>query len=89
MGRTITPRYFVEVKHNGMVASTPSVWNSKQSGRPTNLNLKRWVTKYHESLRHDGVNAHVAKAFGDGANIVSAAILRNDGTRTVVAVWGL
>ncbi len=88
MGRSVTPKYIVKVNHAGPVQSTDSAWSCKQSGRPTNLNLKRWVTSYHESLRHDGCNAHVAAAYGDGANILSAFILLNDGSRTVVAMYG-
>jgi hypothetical protein len=88
MGRTITPKYIVKVNHAGPVQSTDSAWNCKQNGRPTDLNLKRWVTKYHESLRHDGCNAHVYAAYGDGANIRSAYIMLNDGTRTVIASYG-
>ena len=87
MGRTITPKYIVKVRHAGTVVSTDSVWNSKQAGRPSAGNLSWYVEKYHESLQPGGVNAHVSAAYGNGARWIYAAICLNDGSGTVVAEW--
>jgi len=89
MGRSITPKYVVTVTHvNPSVVSTPSVWNCRESGRPTAANLKRWVDLYHESLKPGGVNEHVARAFGAGAWLQSARLMNNaDGSRETVAEW--
>ena len=86
MGRSITPKYIVKVRHSGGVASTDSVWNSKQSGRPTAKNLATWVAKYHESLKAGGCNEHVTKAYGVNAQLRYAAILVNL-TGEIVAEW--
>ncbi len=86
MGRTITPKYIVKVRHSGGVASTDSCWNSKQSGRPTAKNLATWVEKYHESLKAGGCNEHVSKTYGANAQLRYAAVLVNL-TGEIVAEW--
>ena len=86
MGRTITPKYVVKVRHSGSVASTDSCWNSKQAGRPTAKNLAAWVEKYHESLNPGGCNEHVTKAYGENAKLRYAAVLVNF-TGEIVAEW--
>lgn len=88
MGQTLTPTFIVTVEHKGgAVRSTESGWNSRQNGRPNGRNLKIWVDKYHESLREGECNHHVFKTYGAGAYIASARILRNDGSREVVAIY--
>jgi hypothetical protein len=87
MGRTITPKYIVKVRHSDGVASTDSCWNSKQAGRPTEKNLAAWVAKYHESLKPGGCNEHVTAAYGVNAQLRYAAILRNDGGSEIIAQW--
>jgi hypothetical protein len=89
MGRTVTPKYAVEVTHGSMaIQSTPSAWNSKQNGRPTEKNLKAWVDAYNESLKPGGVNQHLTENWPiESARIIKAVILRNDGSREEIATW--
>jgi hypothetical protein len=87
MGRIITPKYIVKVRHSGGVASTDSCWNSKQAGRPTAKNLAAWVAKYHESLKAGGCNEHLTTAYGHNAELRYAAVLRNDASSEIVAEW--
>ncbi len=87
MGRSITPKYIVKVRHSGGVASTDSCWNSKQAGRPSAENLAAWVAKYHESLKAGGCNAHVTDTYGVNAQLRYAAVLRNDASSEIIAEW--
>jgi hypothetical protein len=87
MGRTITPKYAVEVKHGLTIQSTPSAWK----GKPTAARLAQWVADYNESLKPGGANAHLTERWPiEACRITSARILLNDGSRTeVVAVTSL
>ena len=73
MGRTITPKYRLEVTHG--ISCTPMVWR----GRVTALRLAQYVASYNESLKPGGVNAHVPTGLGrsiDECRITGAVVIR-------------
>lgn len=81
MGKTITPKYRVEIKHAGM-NSTPAAWN----GRATTARLEKYIEDYNESILNGGVNEHLGTRFGEGAKAISGKIIRqSDGVE--VAAW--
>lgn len=61
---------------------TPMGWNSRQAGRPTAANLAKFVRGYEASTQTGGVNSHIGPT-----RILRATILRNDGSREVVASY--
>lgn len=81
MGRTVTPRYAVEfVVDRGFW--TPMGWDGKHAGRPTAANLAKFAKGYEAATMPGGVNDHLGPT-----RILRATILRNDGSRTVVATY--
>jgi hypothetical protein len=87
MGRTITPKYAVEVEHGSMaIQSTPSAWR----GVPTPGRLRQWVAAYNESLKPGGVNQHLTTQWPiESCRIIKARIIRNDGSRELIASVGV
>lgn len=85
MGRSTTPAYVVEYECEGTRRISPICWRVTSStqvpadGRPTAANLRKHVESYNRSFQPGGANAHV------GVRIVAAKLLRNDGSREVVA----
>ncbi len=81
MGRTVTPKYRVEMIETG-VMPTKMAWK----GRATDEALRKYVFAYADSLKAGGVNEHVAKALGFVPFPQEAKIV-NQFTNEVVATW--
>lgn len=87
MGRSVTPAYVVEYQATG-IRMSPACWRVSSpnqipaDGRPTVKNLARHVESFNRSFQKGGSNEHLA-----GTRIVAAMLLRNDGSREVVASW--
>lgn len=88
MGRSVTPTYAVE-----MEGCTPAAWHVRPSniqkgyGKPTPENLAFYVEKYINSLKPGGCNHHISKALGKMPIPNWARIVKNDGSRNVLASW--
>jgi hypothetical protein len=83
MGRTRAIRFVVNVTPvTGY--QTPSEWQTKFAGRPSDANLAKWVALYHESLAPGGVNAHI----GPSGRLVAATVI-DQHTGDVRARWTL
>ena len=74
MGRSVTPTYRVEVRLNTGYM-TPSAWNCKQDGRPTEANLEKWRKELNASFQPDGVNGP-RNDTDTVIHIISAKIIR-------------
>ena len=74
-----TPTYVVELTIPG-TRNTPSAWNCKNDGRPTEANLANYVQTYERSTRPGGVNDHLGPE-----TVTSARIRRNTCYGDVVA----
>jgi len=85
-GRSTTPKYVVDVKlKSPKWSSTPSAWESKQAGKPTEQNLAKWVKMYNDSIKPGGVNDHL----GPEHELVWAGIRLNQGMdKSYIAEWG-
>jgi hypothetical protein len=60
MGRTTTSTYAVRITVPGYQYSlTP--WHCKESGRPTDANLARYVAAFEASTQPGGSNAHLGE----------------------------
>lgn len=81
MGRSVTPKYRMEVRAN-VGYMTPSCW----SGRATEKRLEDAVRSMNKSFLPDGVNAHVSKSRGVVVQILSAKLVEQS-TGTVVAEY--
>ena len=87
MGKTLTPTYAVEffevrTAAEGAVGWTPMGWNAKQAGRPTAENLATFIKGYEMSTLPTGCNRHLG-----ATTIGSAHIIRNDGSKEVIASY--
>ena len=80
MGRSILPKYRVELDGNKMV------WNVKQAGSPNNKNLEKWIFVYAASLRAGGVNFHISQALGYMPYPRKAQVV-NQVSGEIVAKW--
>ena len=81
MGRTLTAKYQIRLNTVGP-ALMPMSWNCRTTGRPTEANIRKFVKGWEDSTLPGGVNAHL------GVDVVlSAKILLNDGSGTVVAEY--
>lgn len=88
MGKSITPKYVVEMDGTtGMFWHVRQHYQSPGNGKPTNENLAKYVQDYIDSLKPDGVNKHVSKALGYIPMPKWARIVRNDGSREILAEW--
>ena len=89
MGRSTTPKYALEM--DGVTSASwrvrPPAGGGKGQGTPTDANLERHVLAYIDSLKIGGVNQHVLLALGHIPVPNWARIVRNDGSRAVVASW--
>jgi len=81
MGRSVTPKYRMEVKTN-VGYFTPSIWR----GRATEQRLEVAVHAENKSFLPGGVNAHVANNLGAVPYIYKAKII-NQMTGEVVAEY--
>lgn len=86
MGHTSTPLYVLEIQHTG-ITCTPMCWSCKQSGRPTEENLNRWMESYIASIQPGGCNSHLAEKFGTGATPMNAFIRRNIPHSEPIVSW--
>lgn len=88
MGRTQTPTYVVEYVTRGPYRLSTTCWRTRSSSRipadglPTQRNLARHVETLNASFKEGGANAMLR-----GTRITSATLLRNDGSREVVATF--
>lgn len=98
MGRSRTWAYSLVIDGGGPnVVVTPMEWRvggrrvgstrEKGYGKPTAANLVKFVEGYMRSLEAGGSNAHLAKHYGFIPYPNWAKIVRNDGSREVVAEW--
>ncbi len=95
MGRSRSWAYSVVVDSGVRgVAVTPMEWRVRGGrttgpgyGKPTPENLAAYVDGYIKSLRADGSNAHISREYGFMPIPNWAQIVRNDGSRAVVANW--
>jgi len=81
MGKSLTPKYVVDLFHVG-IQSTTAAWR----GRATEKRLREYVVSYNESIKPGGINARVGEVFGVlAARATLAVIYTNDSSRLVVA----
>lgn len=80
MGRSVTPTYRIEFRIAGSYW-TPSAWNVKRDGRPTEDRLAQYVNDLEASTREGGVNAHL------GEQVVLSAKVVRQSTGEVVASY--
>ena len=91
MGRSTTPRFAVEYTCKGG-SITPYGWRSSRmgqvpaDGRPSAATLQRHVDSVNASLLPGGVNHYPTPGRAD-IRIVSARLVRNDGSREVLATY--
>jgi hypothetical protein len=79
--RDTTPTYVVMIHVPG-VRYTPAAWNCRRDGRPTEANLRKYVESFEASTRPGGANAHLGEE-----TVAFARLMRNDGSREVVAYY--
>jgi hypothetical protein len=83
MGHSSTPTFRTEYKvKSGYGCITPSAWNTKQAGRPSDTNLSKNMDLWKESFTN-GANKHV---YNGQFPIVSAKVVRQSNDE-VVATW--
>ena len=93
MGRSTTPKFAIEMDCTGVV-TTPQAWHVKPPvgcktgyGKPTAENLAKYVETYLGTLKPGGVNRHLVTAFGSKVIPHAVRVVKNDGSREVVAEW--
>lgn len=69
MGRTITPRYRVELRVPGF-HFTPAGWDGKHCGRPSDASLRAYVLAFEASTQPGGINAHLGPTTIERARVV-------------------
>jgi hypothetical protein len=79
MGRSITPTYRIEFRLAGSYW-TPSGWNVKRDGRPTDERLAQYVADLEASTREGGVNAHLGEQV-----VLSAKVVRQSSGEIVAS----
>ncbi len=77
MSNSTTPTYRIEFRVAGF-HWTPSGWNVKRDGRPTDESLAQYVADLEASTREGGVNAHLGET-----HILSAKIVRQSSGEVV------
>ena len=60
---------------------TPSAWDTKHAGRPSDSTLKAWVEHFEASTKTGGCNAHL------GATVVWSAKVVRQATGETVATY--
>jgi len=71
MSKSYAPKYVVQLIYNVLVKDVgwktaktePMEWKSFY-GRPTESNLRKFISQYNSSLNPGGSNAHLADAYG-------------------------
>lgn len=98
MGRSYTPKYVVEIRHTTPPGCRPfqvvsAEWqvgtraNRPGYGKPTNVNLERYVMEYVKSIGINGVNAHISKDLGYVPYPTSAFIRLNRSGALPIVTW--
>jgi hypothetical protein len=95
MGKTVTPKYALEIFTNKLVngkwTSVPAIdcatWDIKSHGRPTAENLEKYVLAYAKSLEAGGINEGISKDLGYIPYPTKAVIRYNHAHGAEVAVW--
>lgn len=80
MGRTVTPTFALTLRVPGFYM-TPSGWDCKRQGRPSDATLAAAVEMFEASTRPGGCNAHL------GTTVVSSAKVVRQSTGDVVAEY--
>lgn len=82
MGKTVTPKYRVEVEiEDPTRALTPFAWHTAEYGQPNAANLEAFVARYNRSFQPGGSNEHV----GPGCTIIKARLVRQRDNGTVIS----
>ena len=82
-GRSVSVRFIFRPKLvYKKLRMTESVWKSRQSGKPTSQNIKRYVEMFNSSLEPDGANSQI----GRGGAIYGGEIFDYE-LGEVVAEW--
>jgi hypothetical protein len=81
MGKTITPKYRLEMKCQGLHC-TPSAWK----GRVSEQALEKYIFDYADSLKLKGVNQHISLDLGFIPFPAYAQIVRQKDNQ-IVATW--
>ena len=83
MGKSTTPKYRLR-----LADAEPMIWDIKAFGRPTAVNLERFVMAHAKSLQPGGANAHLSEHLGYVPYPYKATIELNcAGPVTVVEEW--
>jgi len=100
MGRSRTPSLVVLEEGNLVMHGAPE-WRVRRRGQlrgygqPTAQNLARFVAAGNDSFKEGGVNFHITDHMRgrgelgpeDHARVTRAQIVRNDGSREILASW--
>ena len=79
MGKSITPKYRVEIRTNSAKwGITPMAWNGAQDGRANAANLAKYVAGFNASTVAGGVNGHL-----DGLKITAATLIRQSDAEVI------
>lgn len=82
MSRVVTPAYRIEFRVAG-AHWTPSAWNGKRDGRPTDAKLADHVAALEASTRPGGVNEHLGETV-----VFSARVVRQSNDEVVASYAG-
>jgi hypothetical protein len=82
MGRSTTPTFRCEMKISPG-ATTPTGWDTKHAGRPSDATLKAHVELFEASCLPGGVNAHIGRTV-----VWSAKIIHQRSGETVATYQG-
>lgn len=100
MGRSRTPTLIVREQGNFRQIGAPE-WRVRSRGpfqgmgRPTRANLARFIQAGNRTFQENGVNWHITEGMRTNGSlgpneypeVLSAQIVRNDGSGEVVASW--
>lgn len=95
MGKTVTPKYRVEYKTNGLTSADRLSWkqmiwdvsagpNRTGYGAPSVENLMRWRDKYNASFEPNGVNFHLSESAGFILRIFNCRIVNQRTGKVVI-----
>src|SRR4051812_27407533 len=95
MGKTITPKYAVDIYENrikdgmwqSVRATDCTTWDGKRHGTPTAKKVEDYALVYGKSLEAGGVNAHISKGLGFIPYPTRVVVRENRPNGRVVAEW--
>jgi hypothetical protein len=95
MGKTVTPKYALDVYTNKLVdgrwqnvkTDLAFCWDIKSYGRPTEENLEKYVKALAKSFEHGGVNHQTSVDLGYIPYPTKAVIRFNHAHGATVAEW--